>query len=53
MAVVPGEIAGGFAATAHLTSLGHRRIGLINGEPWMDAAIDRLKGYKQALASVG
>ncbi len=51
MAIVPGEVAGGFAATAHLTSLGHRRIGFINGEPWMDAAIDRLKGYKQALAT--
>ena len=51
MAVVPGEVAGGFAATNYLTSLGHRRIGFINGEPWMDAAIDRLKGYKQALAT--
>jgi LacI family transcriptional regulator len=49
--IVPGEVAGGFAATAHLTGLGHRRIGFINGEPWMDAAIDRLKGYKQALAT--
>ncbi len=46
-----GRLRGGFAATAHLTSLGHRRIGFINGEPWMDAAIDRLKGYKQALAT--
>ncbi len=36
----PERVAGGFAATAHLTSLGHRRIGFINGEPWMDAAID-------------
>ncbi len=51
VAVVPGEVAGGFAATAHLTGLGHRRIAFINGEPWMDAAIDRLKGYKQALAT--
>lgn len=51
LAVVPGEVAGGFAATNYLTSLGHRRIGFINGEPWMDAAIDRLKGYKQALAT--
>lgn len=51
MAIVPGEVAGGFTATAHLTSLGHKRIGFINGEPWMDAAMDRLKGYKQALAT--
>ncbi|MDH6233997.1 hypothetical protein M2281_004610 [Mesorhizobium soli] len=26
-AIVPGEVAGGFAATAHLTALGHKRIG--------------------------
>ena len=51
VAIVPGEVAGGFAATAYLTSLGHKRIGFINGEVWMDAAVDRLKGYKQALAT--
>lgn len=51
ISVVPGEVAGGFSATAHLTSLGHKRIGFINGEPWMDASVDRLKGYKQALAT--
>jgi LacI family transcriptional regulator len=51
MSVVPGEVAGGFAATAYLTGLGHRRIAFINGEPWMDAAVDRLKGYRQALAT--
>lgn len=51
ISVVPGEVAGGFSATAYLTSLGHRRIGFINGEPWMDASLDRLKGYKQALAT--
>lgn len=51
ISILPGEVAGGFAATAHLTGLGHRRIGFINGEPWMDASIDRLKGYRQALAT--
>lgn len=51
VSILPGEVAGGFAATAHLTALGHRRIGLINGEPWMDASVDRLKGYRQALAT--
>lgn len=50
--VVPAEVVGGFTATAHLTALGHRRIALINGERWMDAAADRLKGYRQALATV-
>lgn len=51
ISIVPGEVVGGFAATAHLTGLGHRRIGFINGEPWMDASVDRLKGYRQALAT--
>jgi LacI family transcriptional regulator len=51
MSILPAEVAGGFTATAHLTGLGHRRIGFINGEPWMDASVDRLKGYRQALAS--
>ena len=50
-AIVPGEVAGGFAATAHLIAHGHRRIAFINGEEWMNAAIDRLRGYRQALAT--
>jgi len=49
--VIPGEVGGAFAATDHLIAHGHRRIGFINGEPWMDAARDRLKGYRQALAT--
>jgi LacI family transcriptional regulator len=50
-AVVPGEVAGALAATQHLIAKGHRRIGFINGEPWMEASADRLKGYRQALAA--
>jgi LacI family transcriptional regulator len=49
--VLPAEVTGGFSATEYLIRNGHRRIAFINGEPWMDAAIDRLKGYKQALAT--
>lgn len=49
--VVPAEVAGGHAATERLIEAGHRRIAFINGEPWMDAAQDRLKGYRRALAS--
>ncbi len=49
--VVPGEVAGGHVATEALLRAGHRRIGYINGEPGMDAARDRLKGYRQALAT--
>jgi len=49
--VVPGEVAGGQTATQHLVEHGHRRIATITGEPWMDAAKDRLKGYRKALAA--
>ena len=48
--IVPGETAGARAATAYLIGRGHRRIGFINGEPWMDASADRLTGYRRALA---
>ncbi|MBX4421374.1 hypothetical protein K4H00_25540, partial [Mycobacterium tuberculosis] len=41
-AVVPSEIAGGQHSTRHLIQHGHRRIGIITGEPWMEAAKDRL-----------
>lgn len=50
-AVVPSEIAGGQRATHHLITHGHRRIATITGEIWMEAAQDRLKGYRRALAT--
>ncbi len=49
--VTPGEVVGGRSATQHLIDHGHRRIAIIQGEEWMDAANDRLKGYRQALAA--
>lgn len=49
--VVPGEVAGGHMATNALLEAGHRRIAHITGELWMDAARDRLKGYREALAT--
>ena len=49
--VVPGEVAGGHAATERLIAAGHQRIGFVNGEPWMEAAQDRFKGYRRALAT--
>lgn len=49
--IVPGEVAGGHAATERLIAAGHQRIGFINGEPWMEAAQDRFKGYRRALAT--
>ena len=49
--IVPGEVSGAFTATNYLLSKGHSRIGVINGEPWMEATADRLKGYRQALTT--
>ena len=49
--VVPGEVAGGHAATDVLLRAGHRRIGYINGEGSMEASRHRLRGYRQALAT--
>lgn len=49
--VCPGEVAGGHRATDALIRAGHRRIAIITGEMWMDAARDRLRGYRQALAT--
>lgn len=51
--VLPDEMAGGYAATMHLIAAGHRRIGFINGEGWLEAAGLRLKGYREALAGAG
>ena len=49
--IVPGETAGGHAATDILLRAGHRRIGYINGEASMEASRCRLRGHRQALAT--
>lgn len=51
--VVPAEVEGGHEATMYLVSQGHKRIAMITGEPWMEAARDRLKGYRRALLEAG
>ena len=51
--VVPDEINGGRMATSVLVDLGHRRIGTIVGETFMEAAQDRLAGYRKALTKAG
>jgi LacI family transcriptional regulator len=51
VSIIPGEVVGGHNATSYLIDRGHRRIAFINGETWMDAATQRLKGYRQALAT--
>jgi LacI family transcriptional regulator len=44
---------GGLAATEHLLSLGHRRIGLIGGPPRLLCSRARMDGYRTALEGAG
>lgn len=44
---------GAFDATNYLVELGHRRIGFVTGTMTMGCAVDRLDGYRQALAANG
>jgi DNA-binding LacI/PurR family transcriptional regulator len=51
--VIIDNVAGGELATTHLIELGHRRIGHIAGPLDVVPFIDRMTGYKAALATVG
>ena len=51
--VVPDEIGGGRRATERLIAAGHERIGFVNLDPGIPAAVGRLKGYRVALAEAG
>lgn len=51
--IVPDERGGGRRATERLLEAGHRRIGFINLDPDIPAAVGRLEGYREALAQAG
>lgn len=51
--VVPNEVQGGFDATKALLDRGHTRIGFINFDTPIPAALGRLEGYKRALEARG
>lgn len=48
--VVPGDLAAGTTATLALLDAGHRRVAFIGGDPIVEAARERLRGYRLALA---
>src|SRR5262245_3723098 len=52
-AVSTAHRAGALAATEHLLSLGHRRIGHISGPAGWAATTERIEGYQSALAVGG
>ncbi|GAB4481147.1 MAG: substrate-binding domain-containing protein [Anaerolineae bacterium] len=47
------QVEGGYKATKYLIDMGHRHIAHITGITYHHDAVDRLKGYKQALADAG
>ncbi|MFN2124077.1 MAG: LacI family DNA-binding transcriptional regulator [Candidatus Promineifilaceae bacterium] len=51
--VVPDEVLGAYTAVSTLIQKGHKRIGYLQNEEPVDAAILRLEGYKKALAEHG
>ena len=51
--IVPDDFAAARSLTNALLAAGHRRIGHIAGEPWLDAGRERLSGYREALESRG
>ncbi len=44
---------GGLAATEHLVELGHRRVAVITGMPFLLCSQERLEGYRAALGRAG
>jgi LacI family transcriptional regulator len=51
--VIPDNRRGAYEAVKYLISLGHEKIGCITAPPEQPAAIERLNGYKKALAESG
>ncbi|MDM9629046.1 LacI family DNA-binding transcriptional regulator [Rhizobium sp. S152] len=52
-AILPAHTLGAETAVRHLTTAGHKRIAFINGESWMEASKDRLRGYRRGLKTAG
>lgn len=47
------EARAGHAVAAHLLSLGHRRVGIILGDPSHAASLGRMEGYRRAFDDAG
>lgn len=53
LVVAMDEVAAGHTVAAHILSLGHRRVGVILGDPSHAASRGRLEGYRQAFGEAG
>ena len=51
--VLSDNAGGAFAATTHLLAAGHRRIGFLGDQQRIFTAVERLRGYREALAARG
>lgn len=51
--VAMDEAAAGYTIAAHVLGLGHRRVGIILGDPSHAASLGRMEGYRQAFAEAG
>jgi LacI family transcriptional regulator len=51
--VVVDHFSGARDCVAHLIAMGHRRIGMLNGDTGLPVAEQRFSGYRQALADAG
>jgi LacI family transcriptional regulator len=45
------DVAGGRIAAEHLLELGHRRLAILCGEPWVSTYADRRQGFVEAVAA--
>ena len=51
--VMVDHFRGGYLATEHLISQGHRKIGCITGPMYLETAVQRFQGYKNACRDAG
>lgn len=47
--ILPADMVGAYKAVTHLTAQGYRKIAMLTGESWMQATVQRVEGYRQAL----
>lgn len=52
-AIVPDNVAGGYAMGRHLFTLGHRRVGVVAGPSSLTTVADRLGGLRRAASDFG
>ena len=52
-AVISDHVKGGYMATRHLLSLGHRKIAFLTGPSYLEGSDSRLKGCKKAFDDYG